>query len=149
MEIWENIKKCIINANAVGINHILIAGDLNNDILAKNSKAKDLFNSLPMEQQIGQPTHVSEEYATCIDILATNSLDLVSSTTVLVRVPSLSQHSDIAVLLDLNKPKIKRIKREIFDYTNADWESLKEELQQTDWDAVTGAEGVDSKAQKW
>ena len=42
-----------------------------------------------------------------------------------------------------------KFKREVFDYKNANWEGLKEELRLQDWDEVMGEGDISAQAVNW
>ena len=89
--------------------HIILIGDLNIDILLKNSywtKLKNLMDSLGMEQLVTKPSRISKSKNSLIDHCWTTDLDLVATTEDL----DISDH--FAILIDLQKCTIpiKKIK---------------------------------------
>ena len=112
-ETWLNLEANIAEAKSSGIPHTMIIGDLNCNMLQPNNKCQKMLDNLHMEQLIKDPTHTTDNNATLLDIIATNSYDLVESTQ--VRNPSLSNHTNIHVILNIDKPHIKSHSRTIYD----------------------------------
>ena len=146
-ETWTFLEDNLILAKSTGVNRIMLVGDINCDMMIPNTKAHILFDSLHMQQLIDSPTHITDHSSTLIDVIATCSLDLVESSR--VKAPSLSNHCDIEAVLNLKKPHPKKIKRLTYDYSNADWDGLREALATTDWNHIMGNGDVDTQTGKW
>ena len=77
-----------------------MCGDINCDMNIPNNRLG--FSKLHVEQLIKTPTHFTENSATLIDVIATNSADIIEDAK--VEPPSLSRHCDVSVLLNMRKP---------------------------------------------
>ena len=82
VEGWDKIEESIENAKQAGVDHIFLMGDLNCDYQIAGNKLEQLFDAMNMIQLITAPTHRTENSHTLLDIIATNSLDLVERTNV-------------------------------------------------------------------
>ena len=69
------IPSVYIQCKNVSINHMILLGDIN--MLNPEARAHELFAGLQMDQLINSATHITEHAATLIDIIATNSHDLI------------------------------------------------------------------------
>ena len=146
-ETWAMIENNLANAKSDGQPNIVLIGDINNNQLVQPAKATEIFETLHMEQLIKEPTHITENSQTLIDIVATNCYDLINSSK--VKSPSLSNHCDLEVTLNLQKPHVNKFKRLIYDYNRADWTGLKDKIKNTDWAEVLGESSIDDQAKNW
>ena len=88
-----------------------------------------------MHQEIKYPTQYTDTSAKLIDIIATTSLDLVEDTE--VHAPTLTNHCDVSILLNLRKPKHEQFKRKIYLYEEANWEQMLKDIAEYDWGRST------------
>ena len=75
-----------------------------------------------MHQEIKYPTHYIDTSAKLIDIIVTTSSNLVEDPE--VRPPTLSNHCNVSILLNLIKSKHEKYKRKIYLYEEANWEQM-------------------------
>jgi exonuclease III len=144
---WEIFSEHIELAKEQDIESIMIVGDLNCNLLLPNNKLQQILDNYHLEQLVKDPTHYTENSKTLIDIMATNSADLVKKTAVLT--PSLSNHCDIVSELNTKKPKIDNHKRKIYTYDEAKWEEIRNKLRETNWNEVMRKENIDEMAELW
>ncbi len=121
-EYWQDLEDNIIRAKSNNDCNILLLGDLNNNLLDVNAKGNSMFSKLHMTQLINEPTHYTPTSKTLIDFASTTSADLINFSK--VNSPSLSNHSDLVVVLSLRKPPTRYTKRKVFDYKKADWAEI-------------------------
>ena len=72
--IWDSIEQSIESAIDTKIKNILITGDFNEDQLnCRNTKISNILNNYDLHQLISEPTSLSENTSTLIDLLLTNN----------------------------------------------------------------------------
>jgi hypothetical protein len=130
VEQWNLIEESLDQAKQTGIQSIFILGDLNCDFQVPGNRLEGILSTRHFTQLIQEPTHISQQSSTLLDIIATTSLDLVINST--VRSPSLSNHCDVGVLLSLQKPKRQYLKRTVYDYKRANWRKLNQDIRGQD-----------------
>jgi Icc-related predicted phosphoesterase len=144
---WAKLEENLELAKEVGIDTIILTGDLNNNLLHPPSKLNEILENFHFEQFIKDPTHITEYSATLLDIFATTSADLVKEAK--VRPPSLSNHSDVVARIDVNKPKAEKYKRQVYDYEKANWELLRGMIGATDWETILQTTDIDKMTEDW
>ena len=144
---WDKLSELLEKAKDTNIANIIIAGDLNCNLLIPNSKLQSILDQYHLAQLIREPTHYTENNATLLDIMATTSSDLIEHTE--VRPPSLSNHCDIAILMKIEKPKQEPYTRKIYDYKKANWIKIKHDLLNTNWEKVITSESIDIITDNW
>ncbi len=81
----------------------LILGDLNDDLLSPNSKLAGLIKNNKLTQLIGKPTRITPNTATLLDVIITNTPDLILHCDVIPN--PIADHELITVIIDMKKPK--------------------------------------------
>ena len=82
---------------------IFIFGDFNDDLLKAENKMCKLINNLKLEQLINQPTRITPNSASLLDLMITNNKNMITQLDVLPG--PVADHEAIAVTLNLHKPK--------------------------------------------
>ncbi|CAG2235036.1 unnamed protein product [Mytilus edulis] len=114
---------------------IFLCGDFNCDMMSNSSNSfKKLLNRLNLENVVWESTNFTTQTGTCIDLCVTNRKNLIKSVTVLT--PICSSHSPVSVEISFKTFKQHSFKRQIRDFKRADYEGLKNQLNDTDWDDV-------------
>ena len=103
-------------------------------MLTKNNKFEQILGNFNMEQLITEPTHLTLNSQTLINIIATTSSDLVTNAR--VKGPSLSNHCDIEAEIVSDSPKKKLMKRIILNYKSANWQNIDKELGNHNWEHI-------------
>ena len=138
----KNYLTTLANKNKLD-KHILI-GDLNfpeiswpdsSTTVELHKKFIELFMSeLNHSQLISEPTHKN---GGTLDLLFTNVPDLLNNLHVLGRNEAcLSDHYGITFNIKLDISLKKTIKRQVYDYSKADWKNLNFELKRVDWNGL-------------
>ncbi|MES9992730.1 MAG: reverse transcriptase family protein, partial [Candidatus Thiodiazotropha sp.] len=116
---------------------ILITGDFNLDMAGQRSSRKisDLCQQYNLSQLITEETHFTENSSSLIDLIMTsNTNDILSSG---VGDPFLDQnirfHCPVFCVLNFDKHKSNILKRHIWLYDRGDYQSLSDELTNTNW----------------
>ena len=97
---------------------IFLLGDLNDNILNRQSKLQKIVNVLNFSQMIENPTRITNTSRTLIDVAITNRKEKVLSAN--VEACHVSDHEMISLTVDMSKPKREReLKtfRSLKDYT--------------------------------
>lgn len=131
--------------------HILIMGDFNVDHLKKNTPALNFLNTnlvdpFALTQVIENPTRITENTSTLIDLVLTGAPENIKTTGV-VDVPGISDHSLVYFSYALKKPKYRPkmvTRRDLRDFKE---ESFVQDVAETAWDDVYNAKDTDEKSQ--
>ena len=91
-----------------------------------------LLNNL--EELINEPTHVCDNGSqSCIDLICTDQVHLITKTGVLPSLDSHSKHNIIHGTLNFHIPCPPPYKRKIWDYKSAKISLIRSEIQNTNW----------------
>ncbi|CAG2208763.1 unnamed protein product [Mytilus edulis] len=132
--IWDLFNESVDKALDCNL-PIFLCGDFNCDMMSNTSNSfKKLLNRLNLENVVWEPTNFTTQTGTCIDLCVTNRKNLIKSVTVLT--PICSSHSPVSVEISFKTFKQHSFKRQIRDFKRADYEGLKNQLNDTDWDDV-------------
>jgi hypothetical protein len=146
-EYWDLLEENLEQAKSSGIPNIFLLGDLNCDMSIPNNKLERLLSNLHFTQVITSPTHITTTSETIIDIIATTSLDLVHSS--MVRSPSLSNHCDTGILINLKNAKRQTHPRQVYNYKKANWEKLNNDLKTHNWEPILQHADINQQAAEW
>ena len=144
---WDHIKENLPQATISNSNHIFLLGDLNCDMLAPNNKLFKVLDSLHMTQIIKTATHLTKGKSTLLDIVATNSLDLITIHAVLP--PSLSNHCAVTTTVNLKKQRSKPVKRKIYNYKEANWGTINQDLLEHNWNKLDQYQTVEESVSEF
>ena len=114
---------------------ILVAGELVCDMLKPRSPEAnallDLCNSVNLTQLIKEPTRVTENASTLIDVIMTSSNNIVEDSGVVVS--HISDHFLVYTYLKLKLPKSLSSSVNIRSYKNYNRDKFVEDLKQVSW----------------
>jgi len=114
---------------------IYCLGDFNIDLLNRNfcktSQFNDLLVSLDLTQIIAEPTRISHNSVTLIDLIITNARESVQGSGV-VELDNVSDHLLIYCELHFPKPKYN-ISRTYRDFSNFNYDNFKQDLEAIPW----------------
>jgi hypothetical protein len=144
---WNKVEASLEQAKSTGTNHIFLLGDLNCNMFTKGNKLHQILDDLHMTQLIDDTTHRTAYSETLIDIIATNSLDLVED--IKIKEPSLSNHCDVAALIKIRTHKQRGVKRSVYNYEEADWQGLSRAVETFDWEDILRLDTVDDQVTGW
>jgi hypothetical protein len=147
VEMWSKIEEALEQAKMAGPKHIFLMGDMNCDMNKKGNRLEEILDTMHMTQLITDITHRTDHSETTLDIIATNSLDMVK--TVHTGSPTLSNHSDVSVSIDLRKQKTTGPRRRVFNYRRADWVGMNAEIENTDWEEILTRGSMDDIVEAW
>ena len=126
-----------------GIGNVFIIGDFNmpsinwEDVYSSNPVEQSFlttFSNLGFDQLVEAPTHAR---GNTLDILLTNNASLVGN----IKVDSVSnvcKSAHFPILFDIKArcKKVKTPKREIYDFSTANWDSINSEISSVNWDSI-------------
>ena len=134
------------------VSGIFIIGDMNfpktnwEDLVSTDPTEQlflNTFGNLSLEQLVDVPTHAK---GNILDYLITDSAHLVKNLTVEPHRPICgSDHHPIKFDLSLNTLRTKPIKRTIYNFKHADWDSLNSEFLNTNWEIILTNGNVENK----
>ena len=127
--------------------HMILLGDFNIDQLKTEKPAYKFFQNMlivPMSltQIVNEPTRITENSSTLIDLILVNNVDSVKAHGV-VDLPGISDHSMVYLAYALKKPKCvpKRIRRR--DFRNFDEVEFHKDLEKCAWGNIYSIEESD------
>lgn len=129
------------------VDAVILLGDLNIDFLAINSNSFSYFNNLletyGLLQVVDQPTRITSQTQSLIDVIITNDPDLVQSVSVVDSGVN-TDHFALACELCMSREKspVKYVTyRDFRDFDNA---SFQQHLYSYDWDTICGLSDVNT-----
>jgi hypothetical protein len=138
---WDKVNDSISKAND-DLKKFVILGDFNTDWLASPSKHMlDILNRYQLHQLVTQPTRITNNSNTCIDLIITQSPNIVKSIDVLP--PFCSDHSIPLVVLHCKSAKHFRFARTVFNYDNLNTDKFVDLLQAEDWYKILNDFSID------
>ena len=144
---WNLIDESLEKARNSGIDHQFLLGDLNSDQFKRRNRLQLLLEKYNFTQLIRDPTHIKLNSSKCIDIIATNSRNLITSSGTMP--PLASNHKPVYAILNIEKPRQKTYKRQIWQTKNVDWDKLNEDLASQDWSTVMKKGNVNNILEAW
>ena len=137
----NNFLRTILKVNTE-TKELIIIGDLNINYLNKDSHRllKDNIALQGLKQIIKEPTRVTKDSQSLIDVILTNRPDNLCIANVLLS--SLSDHDIIGCRRKVNNIKLSDITINCRDYKNYDPIKINAELSSTDWQLVYQSTGV-------
>ena len=142
---WELIEDSISNAADLNMQTI-VTGDFNENILREmsaNIQHIELINDLT--QIIKEPTRITPNSSTLIDLIFVSSADTVLDSGVLD--PVCSDHCPVFVTLkEPIKSKSTIYKRKVYDYNLAEIDDIANELNTFDWETIFSKDDINCVA---
>ncbi|CAB3993279.1 Hypothetical predicted protein [Paramuricea clavata] len=123
---------------------VILMGDINCNFLKKSNDAdiKSIIDVNGLEQMVKDPTRITPESSTLIDVICTNKPQNISKVEVISA--SLSDHEMIGCVRKLNNHSFKARTIEARDYRNYNHEDLCNNLRQSSFDSVFASKTVES-----
>lgn len=137
-EVLSTIENSIGLAVDTNIQNILITGDFNFDMAKPNKKILDLFQYFGLENLITEPTHYSENTSSIIDLFLTSNKSsiLLSGVGEPILEQNIRYHCPIYCIFKFCKIISPVFTRKIWLYDKGDYESLSQEILDTDWERL-------------
>ena len=122
--------------NDTAIDDVIITGDFNdNQLDYSRTKISFLLTKFSLLQMIDEPTHFTEHSSSLIDLILTNNVNRLIYTGV---GPALTEqiryHCPVIGFINYPKTPTKPFKRKIWLYEHADYEKLRQNLFNVNWD---------------
>lgn len=145
VEYWKLVEESIRKVNNT-LSKFLILGDFNTDFLnAPSQHLLQIMNRYQLTQLINEPTRITETSKTCLDLVITQSPNIVMSTEILPAI--CSDHSVPCAIVKNSVVKSKAFRRTIFNYRKLDAEKFRNLLSEVDWDDIIYNKTVDESAE--
>ena len=139
-EVLSSIEDSISLAFDTNIQHILITGDFNLDILKQpfNKKVLDLCQHFSLDQLINEPTHYTESSSSIIDLFLTSNINnvLLSGVGDPILDQNIRYHCPVYCVLKFDKLITPIYTRHIWLYDRGDYESFSRDLNDIDWSSI-------------
>jgi len=121
----------------------IIMGDINVDYLKKNNEdIKEIFRLHGLRQLIKEPTRITTESSTLIDVLLTNKPDVISSSNVISS--SLSDHKMIECVRKINHIKTSPPIINCRNYSKYDISEVSRSLNSKNWSPLYNMTNVNA-----
>ncbi|XP_057295887.1 uncharacterized protein LOC130624320 [Hydractinia symbiolongicarpus] len=127
---------------------VFILGDFNCNMLSKyalSSKIKELCSTLFLKQHITEPTRVTENSSTLIDLILSNS-SCISKTGVMDL--GISDHNLVYVIRKFKRPKFEPKTCKVRSYKNFSEEAFLKDLRNLDWSYFNNYDDLDKACEK-
>ena len=96
-------------------------------------------------QLINQPTHITKDYFTCIDLIFTSNPNLINSSGVEMSLFEKCHHNIAHGKIDFKISIPPPYMREVWDYKNASAESTQRSISSIDWDFLFWRKSINKK----
>ena len=142
---WELVRESIQKAND-SMQNFIILGDFNEDFLKDPSPhLLDILTQYQLQQLVTFPTRITRDTSTCLDLIITQSPQLVKS--VEDYPPFCSDHNVPYVIIKPAAHKRHSVKRTILCYDKLDHAKFTDLLLQKDWDNILTNGTIDESCQ--
>lgn len=133
VEIWDRINVCIDKALEVS-NNIILVGDINEDQLnVTNNKFRDILLLNNMKNVINEPTRVTPYSSTLLDPIAMSNNITCLHSGIFETDKRISDHIGTFSFIKIIISSSSTFKRRVWNYKRADFSSLNNKIQSTDW----------------
>ena len=147
---WAKLQAGYDKAVATKIPNIMLVGDFNADPGNKTEydKLSEFLALNNLSQHIRQPTRVTQDNASILDLIITNLPMLVTGAGVGGPVHE-NDHSTIFGTVNMKTVKRQTFTREMWDFKNANFDDFREELGNVDWEDCLCSDDIDEVCDKW
>ena len=137
--IWDSIEQSIELAIDTKIKNILITGDLNeNQLNSADTKIKNISSNYDFYQLITEPTSITENSSTLIDLFLTNNPQNITYSAVCEPFldVNIRYHRPIVALINSPKQTDFIVRRKIWLYNRGDYENFRSNIGNKEWDPL-------------
>ena len=147
---WDKLQTGLDKAVASKIPNIILVGDFNADPGNKTEfdKLADFLSINNLFQHIREPTRVTQENSSILDLIITNLPSLVSRAGVQGPVHE-NDHNTIYGTINMRIVRRQTFVREMWDFKNANFDLFREELGNVDWEECLNLDDIDDVCEKW
>jgi len=127
---FEDLENAILSLNPSRLKNCVLLGDFNVDLSCSSQSSIDLLASLSsfhFTQVVKEPTRVTKNSATIIDHIYLTNTSLLSSCSTTTPLGS-SDHRSLQLSLNWSKCPQKPVTRRIRNYSHADWDAIRSDL---------------------
>ena len=107
-------------------------------LVCANCQINSLCQQFSLYQSISEPTHFKENSISLIDLLLVRNKDRIIFSGVgdPFLQQDLSYHCPVFGVFNFSKPKIKCLKRRVWQYDRGDYDLLKQKASSSDWNSL-------------
>ena len=109
-------------------------------------KIENLLSQFPLSQVINEPTHISQNFNSCIDLLFTNQQDLITGSGIHPSLHSNCHHQIIYRKFNLKIFYPPPHERHIWHHKHANTDMISKAIQGFDWDKAFLDKGTEEKS---
>ena len=109
-------------------------------------KIENLLSQFSLSQVLNEPTHISQNFNSCIDLLFTNQQNLITDSGIHPSLHSNCHHQIIYGKFNLKIFYIPPYERHIWHYKHANTDMISKAIQGFDWDKAFLDNGTEEKA---
>ena len=144
---YENLNETIVDINRENPHLILLTGDFN----AHNStwfnrdttdnfgtRTQGIFDEHNLTQLVNQPTYITDNCRTCIDLVVTDHPDLVLNCEIHPSLHPNCHHQINFVKINIHCPPPPPFPRRVWHYNRANVDAIRGALLQYDWERNLG-----------
>ena len=138
---WNLIEQSIHRANSMN-STMIILGDFNSDFNQPNRKFLDILNMFHLQQLVDSNTRITENSATCLDLILTQNRDFVKHIEILPEI--CSDHCCPCLSINLNTYiESSSFKRTFYDYSKLKSDKFHNLLNQVNLDSILNNPQID------
>ncbi|PJE77769.1 hypothetical protein CI610_03302 [invertebrate metagenome] len=132
VDYWVKLDDSLTRATDTSLD-VILTGDINIDMLniPLNDHLSRLLIKHNLSSLISEPTRITPDSATSIDVIFTNNLNLIKNTH--VSPPFCSDHSPVHAQISFTLFKQASYKKPLLKYDEADFDSINNALLNIDW----------------
>lgn len=129
------LKIPVENASDLNLD-MLVLGDFNNDILKQNNNGRleRVMNKFNLQHIITEPTRITENSETCLDLIMTNHMSIINNSEILA--PFHSDHCTVSAEIAFKTYKSQAFKKSIWKFEEANSNKIEQQLNSTDWSFI-------------
>jgi hypothetical protein len=150
-DFWDKLQKSYDQAKSTNIPNIIMIGDFNADAQTDKVSAENLdfiMANNHLSQHITEPTRYIPGLATKLDLIISNIPSLICNTNVLDPV-HLNDHCTITGEITFKISKKKAYTRVMWDYKKANYDGMRESLNNQNWDEIFETDDINTICESW
>ena len=147
---WESLQESMDKVRRLTWLPVILIGDFNADPNNKPAaEALELFmDTNSLTQHITEPTRITPTSDTKLDLILTNTPELIKNPGTLIPV-DFNDHDTVFGTINIELPKQLPYHREMWDFKNANFNMFREELASTDWEHCFTTEDPNLACEAW
>ena len=140
VEYWNLISESLRKVNNSGCKYVVL-GDLNTDFNLPSKHLADIMNMYKLHQLVNSDTRITATSSTRIDLILTQSPQIVQHVEVLPEI--CSDHCVPCATIRLTHNSSNTYKRTLYKYEQLDHEEFNRQLTQVNWLSIVDSNPID------